>query len=54
MELPLVRWADSVCVCVCVCVTTILRNAPPTPTQTLTLSMHQLNGMSVTMSKGVK
>lgn len=34
MELPLARWADSVCV------TTIVRTAP------LTLSMHQLNEIS--------
>lgn len=45
MELPLARWADSVCVCVC------YNNTLESP---LTLSMHQLNGISVAMLKGVR
>lgn len=45
MELPMARWADSVCVCVC------YNNTYERP---LTLSMHRLNGISITMSKGVK
>lgn len=42
------HWPGGLIVCVFVCVTTILWNAP------FTLSMHQLNGISVAMSKGVR